>query len=154
MRTRGDNLPPFADVPTAGQTGAHFLRTLRRPIFWVILVGMVIAWHGVTGVTTAIRKWDSVRHEPRRHVQIYAYDGAGYLPIVNELCGSEAEEWDKCYPKYSHKKRVHKCKKKIRALEDCAHAAHEAEKACSHADPTLSQTGIYSCARNLMHKGN
>ncbi|KAK6360700.1 hypothetical protein TWF730_006829 [Orbilia blumenaviensis] len=153
MRTRADNFTPFADGPTAGQTGAHILRALRRPIVWVIFIGMLIAWWGVTGVTTAIRKWDSVQ-EGRRHVRVYAHDGAGYLPIINELCGPEAHAWDICFPKYSHKKRVHKCRKQIKALEDCSHAAQEAEKACYTSDPTLSKTGIYSCARNLMAKGH
>ncbi|EPS35862.1 hypothetical protein H072_10658 [Dactylellina haptotyla CBS 200.50] len=152
MPARGDNFRPFADGPTAGQTGAQVFRTLRRPIVWVIIVGMVIAWYGVTGVTTAIRKWDAVQHEPKRHVQIYTYDGATYLPIVKEMCEPETQAWDHCFPKYSHKKRVQKCKHKIKTLENCAYAAQEAEKACAHSDPTLADKALYKCVHHLMHQ--
>lgn len=82
MPPRPGTLPPFADQrPSASQTGAHILKALRRPIVWVILVGMVIAWYGVTGVTTALRKMDEVKRESRRHVTIYRPDGETYIPV-------------------------------------------------------------------------
>ncbi|KAJ6260448.1 hypothetical protein Dda_4674 [Drechslerella dactyloides] len=153
MRTRADNLPPFSDLPTAGQTGAHVLRSLRRPIFWVVLIGMVIAWWGVTGVTTALRKMHEAQNASQKHVKLYHPDGV-YLKVVTELCGPEVQAWEKCFPRYTHKKRVHKCKRKIRALEDCAHEAQEAEKACGLSDPTLTESGKLACARGLMHKNH
>jgi len=143
--------PPTAEPPTVKQTGTFVLRSLTRPIVFVIILGMIIAYYGITGVTTALRRVDHLKEEikGRERIRIYQEDGS-YFPFVKDFCSDETLAWEKCFPDYSHRKRVKRCRRQIRELEDCAAHVHKAEEACRESDPMSDHWSVQTCIKNFL----